>query len=49
VSPVAVVTGGGRGIGAGISKALARNGFDLVIGWTGDEAAAKQTAADIAA
>jgi NAD(P)-dependent dehydrogenase (short-subunit alcohol dehydrogenase family) len=45
--PVAVVTGGGRGIGAGISKALARNGFHVVIGWTSDEAAAKQTAADI--
>jgi NAD(P)-dependent dehydrogenase (short-subunit alcohol dehydrogenase family) len=46
-APVAVVTGGGRGIGAGISKALARHGFDVVIGWTSDEAAAKQTAADI--
>lgn len=46
-APVAVVTGGGRGIGAGISKALARQGFDIVIGWTSDEAAAKQTAADI--
>jgi NAD(P)-dependent dehydrogenase (short-subunit alcohol dehydrogenase family) len=46
-SRVAVVTGGGRGIGAGISKALARDGYDVVIGWTSDEAAAKQTAADI--
>jgi NAD(P)-dependent dehydrogenase (short-subunit alcohol dehydrogenase family) len=45
--PVAVVTGGGRGIGAGISKALARHGFHVVIGWASDEAAAKQTAADI--
>lgn len=45
-APVAVVTGGGRGIGAGISKALARQGFDIVIGWTSDEASAKQTAAD---
>jgi NAD(P)-dependent dehydrogenase (short-subunit alcohol dehydrogenase family) len=43
---VAVVTGGGRGIGAGISKALAHAGYDIVIGWTSDEAAAKQTAAD---
>ncbi|MCW2687143.1 MAG: hypothetical protein JWR37_2033 [Mycobacterium sp.] len=31
--PVAVVTGGGRGIGAGISKALARQGLNVVIGW----------------
>jgi NAD(P)-dependent dehydrogenase (short-subunit alcohol dehydrogenase family) len=48
VNPVAVVTGGGRGIGAGITKTLARNGFDIVIGFTADESAAKQTAADIA-
>jgi NAD(P)-dependent dehydrogenase (short-subunit alcohol dehydrogenase family) len=46
-SPVAVVTGGGRGIGAGISTALAQHGFDVVIGWTSDEAAAVKTAARI--
>lgn len=46
--PVAVVTGGGRGIGAGISKALAQHGFNVVIGWTSDEAAADKTAAVIA-
>jgi NAD(P)-dependent dehydrogenase (short-subunit alcohol dehydrogenase family) len=45
---VAVVTGGGRGIGAGISKALARHGLNVVIGWTSDEAAAVKTAAVIA-
>jgi len=44
---VAVVTGGGRGIGAGISKALARRGFNVVLGWTSDEAAAVETAAVI--
>jgi NAD(P)-dependent dehydrogenase (short-subunit alcohol dehydrogenase family) len=48
VNPVAVVTGGGRGIGAGISRALARNGFDVVIGWTSDEASARQTAGEVA-
>ncbi|KWX65842.1 SDR family NAD(P)-dependent oxidoreductase [Mycobacterium sp. NAZ190054] len=47
-APVAVVTGGGRGIGAGISRVLAHNGYNVVIGWTSDESAAKQTAADIA-
>ena len=46
-TPVAVVTGGGRGIGAGISKALAHHGFDVVIGWTSDQAAAVKTAAVI--
>ena len=43
-NPVAVVTGGGRGIGAGISTSLARHGFDVVIGWTSDEDAAVKTA-----
>jgi NAD(P)-dependent dehydrogenase (short-subunit alcohol dehydrogenase family) len=46
--PVAVVTGDGRGIGAGISKALAQHGFNVVIGWTSDEAAAVKTAGVIA-
>lgn len=47
--PVAVITGGGRGIGVGISTALARHGYDLVIGFASDESAARQTAAEIAA
>jgi NAD(P)-dependent dehydrogenase (short-subunit alcohol dehydrogenase family) len=45
---VAVVTGGGRGIGRGISLSLAGAGFDVVVGFTTDEAAAKTTAGDIA-
>lgn len=44
MSPVAVVTGGGRGLGAGIAEALAGTGHDLVLGWTRDETAAAETA-----
>ena len=41
---VAVVTGGGRGLGAGIAAALAESGHDLVLGWARDEDAAVETA-----
>jgi meso-butanediol dehydrogenase / (S,S)-butanediol dehydrogenase / diacetyl reductase len=41
---VAVVTGGGRGLGRGIAIALADAGFDLVLGWVSDPAAAADTA-----
>lgn len=46
---VAVVTGGGRGIGRGIVLALAEVGYDLVVNFAGNEAAARQTAADAVA
>lgn len=46
---VAVVTGGGRGIGRGIAMALAEAGFDLVLGWHCDQAAVEATAGQITA
>lgn len=43
-SRVAVVTGGGRGLGRGIAVALASDGFDLVLGYRHDGGAAAGTA-----
>jgi NAD(P)-dependent dehydrogenase (short-subunit alcohol dehydrogenase family) len=46
---VAVVTGGGRGLGRGIALALAESGCDVVVGWVRDSAAAAATAACVSA
>lgn len=46
---VAIVTGGSRGIGSGISLAMAQAGADVVICFRRDEAAAKDVAAKIEA
>src|SRR5262245_55878702 len=42
-SPVALVTGGSRGIGRGICLALARQGYAVAINYAGNEAAARKT------
>jgi 3-oxoacyl-[acyl-carrier protein] reductase len=45
----ALVTGASRGIGRGIALALAAEGFDVVVNYAGNRAAAEATAAQIAA
>ena len=46
---IALVTGGGRGIGRAIALALAEDGADVAVNYRRDEAAAKETVAAIEA
>jgi NAD(P)-dependent dehydrogenase (short-subunit alcohol dehydrogenase family) len=44
IHPVALVTGGSRGIGRGICVELARHSFSVVVNYAGNEDAARETA-----
>ncbi|WP_319776807.1 3-oxoacyl-ACP reductase family protein [Maridesulfovibrio sp.] len=44
---IALVTGGGRGIGKAISKKLAAEGAEIIFTWVNDRTSAEQTAAEI--
>jgi NAD(P)-dependent dehydrogenase (short-subunit alcohol dehydrogenase family) len=43
MNPIALVTGGSRGIGRGICVELARHGFGIAINYAGNEDAARET------
>ncbi|HZS07598.1 MAG TPA: 3-ketoacyl-ACP reductase [Blastocatellia bacterium] len=47
--PVALVTGASRGIGKGIAIELARAGYDLMINYASNEAAAEKASAEVLA
>lgn len=49
MNPVALITGGSRGIGKGIALELARIGYDLVVNYAHDTAAAQHTSAEATA
>ena len=46
-NPVALVTGGSRGIGRGICRELAEHGYAVAINYAGNLAAARQTQSQI--
>jgi NAD(P)-dependent dehydrogenase (short-subunit alcohol dehydrogenase family) len=48
-TPVAVVTGGSRGIGAGSALALAEDGYDVALIFRRDRASAESVAREVAA
>lgn len=48
-SPITVVTGGSRGIGAAICRRLAAEGHEVVIGYLRDDASAEAVAGDVRA
>ncbi len=45
--PLLLVTGGSRGIGAAVCRAAARAGYDVVVNYRSDEAAAAAVVADV--
>ena len=49
MSGIAIVTGGGRGIGAATARLLAQRGYDVAISWLSDAESAAAVVADIEA
>jgi 3-oxoacyl-[acyl-carrier protein] reductase len=47
MEPVALITGGGRGIGAATARELARRGYRVVVNYHRDQVAAEAVAAEI--
>ncbi|MAK04833.1 MAG: beta-ketoacyl-ACP reductase, partial [Euryarchaeota archaeon] len=45
--PIAIVTGGGRGIGRGVSLRLASEGYRILLTYNSDSSSAEQTVDEI--